>query len=62
MAEEKMMMHGKGKLLEVLGILAIVYGIINYLTTALGWPSYGAWIAGGVILVLVGWSKKAMMS
>jgi len=61
MAEEKMM-HGKGKILEILGILAIVYGIINYLTTALSWPSYGAWIAGGVVLVLVGWAKKAMES
>lgn len=58
MAEEKM--HGKGKILEILGILAIVYGIINYLTTALSLPSYGAWIVGGVILILVGWAKKAM--
>ena len=59
MAEERRM-YGKGKILEVLGILAIVYGVINYLTIALGWPSYGAWIAGGVILVLVGWAKKSM--
>lgn len=61
MAEEKVM-HGKGKILEMLGILAIIYGIINYLITALGWPSYGAWIGGGVILVLVGWAKKSMES
>lgn len=59
MAEEKMM-HGKAKMLEILGILAIVYGIINYLITALSWPSYGAWIVGGAILVLIGWAKKAM--
>lgn len=61
MADEKMWHGGKGKLLEVAGVIAIVYGIINYLMTNLSWPTYGAWIAGGVILVLVGWAKKAMM-
>ena len=62
MAEDKMMIHGKGKILEVLGILAIVYGVGNYLMVGLNWPSYGAWIAGGVILVLIGWAKKTMIS
>ncbi|OGH17327.1 MAG: hypothetical protein A3C22_02030 [Candidatus Levybacteria bacterium RIFCSPHIGHO2_02_FULL_37_10] len=61
MAEEKMM-HHKGKILEILGILAIVYGVGNYLMVGLNWPSYGAWIVGGAILVLLAWAKKAMMN
>lgn len=55
-------MQEKGKLLEAVGIIAIVYGIGNYLMVNLSWPEYGAWIAGGVILILIGWAKKAMMS
>lgn len=62
MSDDKMMHGGKGKLLETAGVIAIVYGIGTYLMVNLSWPSYGAWIAGGVILVLVGWTKKAMMS
>jgi len=61
MADDKMMHGGKGKLLEAAGVIAIVYGIGTYLIESLSWPVYGAWIAGGVILVLVGWAKKAMM-
>jgi len=60
MAEEKM--HHKGTLLITFGILAIVYGIVNYLMASLGWPNYMAWIAGGVILLLAGWAKKSMES
>lgn len=60
MADEKMMHGGKGKLLEAAGVIAIVYGIINYLMVSLSWPAYGAWIAGGVMLVLVGWAKRSM--
>lgn len=60
MAEEKYM-HKGGHLLFVLGILAIVYGVVQYLTTVQSWPSYGAWIVGGVILVIVAWAKKSMM-
>ncbi|MBI2031637.1 MAG: hypothetical protein HYT08_03415 [Candidatus Levybacteria bacterium] len=52
--------HEKGLLLEAFGVLAIIYGIIQYLMAGLGWPSYGAWMAGGVILLLVGWAKKSM--
>ena len=53
---------GKGKLLETAGVIAVVYGIGTYLIENLSWPEYMAWIAGGVILILVGWAKKAMMS
>lgn len=65
MAEEKM--NGKccgraGKKYMLFGILAIVYGIINYLMTALGWQAYMAWITGGVILLLIAWAKGSMKS
>ncbi len=53
---------GKSKWFTILGVAAIVYGIINYLTTVLNWSSYTAWVAGGVILLLVGWAKKSMMN
>lgn len=64
MAEEKM--NGKccgrsGKKYMLFGILAIVYGIINYLMTALGWQAYMAWITGGVILLLIAWAKNSMV-
>ena len=62
MAEEKMLMPNPKSAFIVLGILAIVYGIINYLITALGWQSYTAWIAGGAILLLVAWAKGSMKS
>lgn len=60
MAEEKMLMPNPKAAFMVLGILAIVYGIINYLTSAMGWEPYMAWIAGGVILLLVSWAKGSM--
>lgn len=60
MAEEKMMMPDPGKAFMVLGVLAIVYGIINYLQVAMGWTAYTSWIVGGVILLLVSWAKKSM--
>lgn len=52
---------GKGKIIEAAGVIAIVYGVSLYLIENLNWPEYGAWVAGGVILVLVAWAKKAMM-
>jgi len=55
-----MIMPHPGNALKVLGILAIVYGIINYLTSAMGWQPYMAWIAGGAILLLVSWTKGGM--
>ena len=57
MAEEKGMYH-KGGILFLLGILAIVYGIVQYLLLVLVWPVYTAWIVGGIILLLVSWAKK----
>lgn len=56
----EMMMPHPGNALKILGILAIVYGVINYLTSALAWEPYMAWIAGGVILLLVSWAKGSM--
>ena len=37
----------------ILGILAIVYGVVNYLISSMGWETYIGWLAGGVILLLV---------
>jgi len=37
--------------------LAIVYGAINYMTAVMDWQPYIAWIIGGVILLLIAWSK-----
>jgi small neutral amino acid transporter SnatA (MarC family) len=50
----------KGNLLEAAGVIAVVYGIGNYLVANLNWTEYSAWIAGGVILLLIGWAKRAM--
>jgi len=62
MAEEKMACHGCHgcKIFKSLGLIAIVYGVIEYLTTVIKWQSYAAWIVGGIILLLIGWAKKSM--
>ncbi|OGH24249.1 MAG: hypothetical protein A3B47_04075 [Candidatus Levybacteria bacterium RIFCSPLOWO2_01_FULL_39_24] len=61
MAEEKMMCAGHaGKKYMLFGVLAIVYGVINYMISVMGWQPYMAWIAGGVILLLVAWTKGSM--
>jgi hypothetical protein len=63
MAEEKMMCptkccgHG-GKIYMFLGVLTIVYGIINYMINVMNWQLHMAWIVGGVILLLISWVKK----
>lgn len=58
MADEKMMCCGHaGKKYVLFGTLAIVYGIVNYMTEIMAWQPYMAWIAGGVILLLVAWTK-----
>ena len=62
MAEEKMMMPHPKSAFMVLGVLAIVYGLINYFISALGWQSYTAWIVGGVILLLISWAKQSIKS
>ncbi|MBF8250049.1 MAG: hypothetical protein HW400_650 [Candidatus Levybacteria bacterium] len=51
--------HG-GKKFMLFGVLAIVYGIINYMIDVMAWQPYMAWIAGGVILMLVAWAKGSM--
>ena len=56
MAEEKG--YHKGGLLFLLGVLAIVYGIVQYLLLVLAWPLYTSWIVGGIILLLVSWAKN----
>jgi hypothetical protein len=66
MADEKMMCvkccGRAGKKYMLFGVLAIVYGIINYLTQVMGWQPYMAWITGGIILLLVAWTKGSMKS
>lgn len=57
---EGKMDHKHGKVFMTTGVLAIVYGVINYLIVGLQWPDYGAWIAGGIILILLGWAKSTM--
>jgi len=59
-AEEKMLMPNPKSAFMVLGVLAIVYGAVNYMTATMGWETYMAWIAGGVILLLVSWAKGSM--
>lgn len=62
MAEKEMCCGGHhGGLLSKIGILAVVYGVTQYLMVAQAWPVYSSWIAGGVLLILVGWAKKNMM-
>lgn len=52
--------HRAGKKYMLFGVLAIVYGVINYMTSFMGWQPYMAWVAGGVILLLVAWAKGSM--
>lgn len=64
MADDKMMC-GKcgghaGKKYMLFGVLAIVYGVITYMIEVMGWQTYMAWIAGGVILLLIAWAKGSM--
>lgn len=60
MTDEKMMMPNPKLAFMVLGVLAIVYGIINYLMTSMNWETHTAWITGGAILLLVSWAKGSM--
>jgi len=61
MVDDKMMCMGqRGKKYMLFGVLAIVYGVINYLTAVMGWAPYMAWVVGGVILLLIGWAKDSM--
>ena len=57
MAEEKILSPNPKSAFMVLGVVAIVYVIVDYLITIMDWQTYLAWIVGGVILVLIGWAK-----
>jgi hypothetical protein len=66
MVDEKMMCPkccaNKGKKYTLFGILAIVYGIITYMVSVMAWQPYMAWITGGIILLLIAWSKGSTKS
>jgi hypothetical protein len=65
MAEEKMCPKccaNGGKKYMLFGVLAIVYGVISYMTSIMNWQPYMAWIVGGVILLLIAWTKGSMKS
>jgi hypothetical protein len=65
MADEKMMCKcggHAGKKYMLFGVLAIVYGVINYMMSVMNWQPYMAWIVGGVILLLVAWTKGSAKS
>lgn len=52
-------MHGgKAHLYMFIGILAFVYGAVNYLSLTYAWAPYTEWMVGGAVLVLIGWAKK----
>ena len=61
MAKNDWGQHKGGHVLYSLGILAIAYGVIQFLMISLEWPSYAAWIAGGLLLFVFAWLKKGMM-
>ncbi len=51
--------HHKGKhVYMVIGTVAFVYGLMSYFMTVQMWPSYTAWMVGGILLVVIGWLKK----
>ncbi len=52
-----------GNLLIAVGIVAVVYAIINYLrmTAGYNWPPYTGWFIGGILLVVVGLVKGYWM-
>ena len=66
MAEEKMMCakcpRCEGKIYMFFGVLAIVYGAIDYMINVMSWQPYMAWIIGGVLLLLIAWTKGSRKS
>lgn len=52
----------KGHVFMLLGILALVYGLMNYLQVNLGMPGYETWIIAGVVLLAIAWLKKMYMA
>jgi hypothetical protein len=59
MKDEKMH-KGGGHMLMTIGILALVIGIVMWLSVAYSWPAYMGWIVGGILLLIIGWIKKMM--
>lgn len=59
MAEERMIHPNPSKIFMIFGVLAIVYGVINYLMMAMNWSAYASWIVGGIILLLVSWARQS---
>jgi hypothetical protein len=50
--------HGGNHFLFTVGLLALVYGVVNYLKVTYVWPPYMGWIVGGVVLIVIAWAKK----
>lgn len=42
----------------LIGILALVYGVIEWARVTYMWPPYMGWVVGGIILIIVGIAKK----
>lgn len=57
---EKEMYHKGGHFLFTLGLVAIVYGVVQWAMVMYALPTYGAWVLGGVLLIIVWWVKKQM--
>lgn len=56
------MHHGRGHIFTTVGILALIYGAVNYLRVTYVWPPYTGWIAGGLALIIIGVGKKYWMN
>jgi len=52
--------HSGAHFLLTLGLVAIAYGVVQWARAMYNLPDYGAWILGGVLLILVWWIKKTM--
>ena len=62
MKDDMPMWHGGGKhWLFTLGVVAFVYGLMNWAMVTYMWPAYTAWMVGGALLVLIGWLKMWKM-
>lgn len=52
-------MGGGGKhWLFTIGIVAFVYGLMQWAMIAYAWQPYTGWMVGGLLLILIGWMKK----
>lgn len=57
---EKEMYHGGHHFLVTLGLIAIVYGVVQWAMVTYNLSNGVSWILGGVLLIVVWWVKKAM--